>query len=260
MKNKCIQRNWGNSDDDGWLVLFVFFGHVNQKSVRDNLNMRREFEKINKTSHLFCFVIAFYPAKLCITQPRKKNKSKCRRQPQPNFSYWKWKMSQKNTLYDDNMCKFSDWHGQNNQDSNWPIFFQERKFIVPDGTPVFIIGLCSVLTKQGECPGFSACFSLRRLNCSFRAHNAKSDQSLIFVGVWSQQGISVDCFYINNDHAKVVEYSRHWAYAFNVILCFYIRLWSDFASCVPNKQFKRRREKQALNPGDSPCLVLTMRP
>ena len=66
---------------------FRFFGHVNQKSVRDNLNMRREFEKINKTSHLFCFVIAFYPAKLCITQPRKKNKSKCRRQPQPNFSY-----------------------------------------------------------------------------------------------------------------------------------------------------------------------------
>ena len=66
---------------------FRFFGHVNQKSVPDNLNMMREFEKMNKTSHLFCFVTAFYPSKLCITQPRKKNKSKCRRQPQPNLFY-----------------------------------------------------------------------------------------------------------------------------------------------------------------------------
>ena len=37
-----------------------FFGHVNKKSVRDNLNMMREFEKNNRTSHLFCFVIASF--------------------------------------------------------------------------------------------------------------------------------------------------------------------------------------------------------
>ena len=107
-KNSYFENYWLNgmakaigeirtTTDD---LFFWFFGHVNQKSVRDNLNMRREFEKINKTSHLFCFVIAFYPAKLCITQPRKKNKSKCRRQPQPNFSYShkncrKWQISRK---------------------------------------------------------------------------------------------------------------------------------------------------------------------
>ena len=65
---------------------------------------------------------------------------------------------------------------------------------------------------------------------------------------------------IYNDHAKVVEYSRHWVRNMH-FQWFYVNT-SDFGQTlhyareISNSDIAGK--KQALNPGDSPCLLIAL--